>query len=205
MTITDKSLKKNLDILSKSVERIASLVSNLLKYTKNYWMFEKEIKFYNFFEENRLYFNELTGNNIKFEIDDSCKDIMLNIDTALIAEAISNILSNANKAVAKKYDLNISDYKGSIIFRVTKINNDTLKISIIDNGVGMSKDVLAKAFEPFFTTEEMAHTQGLGLPSAKGIIESHKGRIEITSKEGGGTTVDIYLPIVKGGLDEKNV
>jgi len=130
---------------------------------------------------------------------------VLNIDTALIVEAISNILSNAKRAVAKKYDLNISDYKCSIIFRATKISNDTLKISIIDNGVGMSKDVLAKAFEPFFTTEGMAHAQGLGLPSAKGIIESHKGRIEITSKEGEGTTVDIYLPIVKGGLDEKNI
>jgi len=59
----------------------------------------------------------------------------------------------------------------------------------------MSEEVKQKAFEPFFTTKEVGTATGLGLSICYGIIENHKGKIEVESKEGEGTTVKVTLPL----------
>lgn len=70
-----------------------------------------------------------------------------------------------------------------------------IKISISDNGKGMSEDILQKIFEPYFTTKKDG--TGMGLSLAKKIAEDNKGRLEITSKLSVGTDVLVYLQVVK--------
>jgi signal transduction histidine kinase len=59
----------------------------------------------------------------------------------------------------------------------------------------MSKEMLAKIFEPFFTTKRPGKGIGLGLVIAKTIIDNHRGKLEIASEEGRGTTAKVSLPI----------
>lgn len=66
-------------------------------------------------------------------------------------------------------------------------------ISVQDFGVGMSKKVIKKSTEPFYTTKPNPH-QGLGLAIVSHIILQHEGKIEIESKENVGTTVFISMP-----------
>lgn len=68
-------------------------------------------------------------------------------------------------------------------------------ICVKDNGTGMSREHKEKVFEPFFTTKEVGKATGLGLSISYGIIENHKGRIEIESTEGEGTAVTVMLPL----------
>jgi PAS domain S-box-containing protein len=68
----------------------------------------------------------------------------------------------------------------------------TCEVAIRDHGPGMPPDVLAKAFDAFFTTKHRG--TGLGLAIARRIIEAHHGRIDIDSRPGDGTTVSITLP-----------
>jgi two-component system cell cycle sensor histidine kinase/response regulator CckA len=69
-----------------------------------------------------------------------------------------------------------------------------VKLRVGDTGRGMSEEVAARAFEPFYTTETDARGSGLGLASVYGIVADHHGRVDIDSREGVGTTVTVHLP-----------
>ena len=99
-------------------------------------------------------------------------------------QVFMNLISNAIEAI---------DGGGEI--KITSKNiEDYLIISIKDSGVGMSKDVMDKIFDPFFTTKDLGKGTGLGLSISFGIIEKHKGKLEVKSKFGMGSTFSIYLP-----------
>jgi two-component system cell cycle sensor histidine kinase/response regulator CckA len=68
-----------------------------------------------------------------------------------------------------------------------------VKLRVGDTGCGMSEDVAARAFEPFYTTKTDAVGSGLGLASVYGIVADYHGRVDIESREGVGTTVTVHL------------
>ena len=72
------------------------------------------------------------------------------------------------------------------------LKSDSVEITISDTGVGIPADVIEKIFDPFFTTKDSG--TGLGLAVVHRIIEGHKGKIEVNSKEGEGTSFKITLP-----------
>jgi len=61
----------------------------------------------------------------------------------------------------------------------------------------MDEETLDRVFDPFFTTKEVGDGKGLGLSMVHGIIDKHGGALNLVSKPGKGTTVDIYLPLVE--------
>ncbi len=69
-----------------------------------------------------------------------------------------------------------------------------VKVSVQDNGTGMSEEVKARAFDPFFTTKEVGGGSGLGLSQVYGFAKSLGGHVEIESEVGRGTTVSLLLP-----------
>jgi signal transduction histidine kinase len=73
---------------------------------------------------------------------------------------------------------------------------DELVVEFMDTGTGIRKEELSKIFEPFYTTKGPGRGTGLGLSICYGIIEDHRGRIEVESQIGVGTTFKVYLPTV---------
>jgi CheY-like chemotaxis protein len=73
---------------------------------------------------------------------------------------------------------------------------DYVRVSVIDNGVGMTPEVLRRAGEPFFTTKPPGEGTGLGLAGAYGLAKQSDGHLTIASEVGKGTAVSIYLPRV---------
>ena len=102
-------------------------------------------------------------------------------------QAFLNILSNASQAI---------DDKGKISI-ITEILDEEIRISITDNGNGISKENLKKVFDPFYTTKDPGKGTGLGLSITYNIIKEHNGTIDIESQIGEGTTVILKLPIKK--------
>lgn len=99
-------------------------------------------------------------------------------------QVFMNILVNAAQAIKEKGEIKIQ----------TKKVGEHVVISISDNGCGIEKENISKIFDPFFTTKEIGKGTGLGMNIAYNIIEDHKGKIDIKSIVGKGTTFTIILP-----------
>jgi signal transduction histidine kinase len=128
-----------------------------------------------------------------FELE---KDIADNLpiitsDSNALSHAIQNLLINSIKYSNGNRWLKISAKNGG----------DNLQISVEDKGIGISKKDLSQIFEPFFRSEtvvdEQIHGNGLGLSLVKQIVEAHKGKIEVESTLGKGSSFSIKLPYQK--------
>ena len=88
---------------------------------------------------------------------------------------------------------------GLLTLRTRMLGQDKVQIDVEDTGVGMTRDVLEKAIDPFFTTKPRGKGAGLGLPAVYGAVKAHQGSLEIHSEPGRGTQVQITLPVSQEG------
>lgn len=105
-------------------------------------------------------------------------------------QVFMNILTNAVQAIKSK-----PDHEHETITLTTSRKKQHVIISVADTGPGIPGAIIEKIFDPFFTTKEVGEGTGLGLSIAYGIIEKHRGKIEVRSAEGKGTEFVITLPI----------
>ncbi|PPE71852.1 hypothetical protein C3942_21280 [Solimonas fluminis] len=102
-----------------------------------------------------------------------------------INQVFLNLISNAGQAI---------EGQGLIMLR-TYAEDDEAVVEVQDSGCGMDADTLAHIFEPFFTTKPVGKGTGLGLSIVFRIVEDHRGRIEVDSRPGQGTTFRLRLPL----------
>ena len=105
-------------------------------------------------------------------------------------QVILNILTNSIQAIEDKGEILIQTISTGI----------GIKIIIKDNGKGMTPEVKKHIFEPFYTTKDVGKGTGLGLSISYGIIEQHKGNIDVISEPGKGTEFIISLPRTQSDL-----
>ena len=112
------------------------------------------------------------------------------------SRAIINLMNNACYAVWKKQQNNPpSDYVPTVTVQTT-LSADRVRVTIEDNGIGMSDEVKKKLFEAFFTTKPVGEGTGLGLSITRSIIEQkHQGRISFESEEGRFTRFVVEVPL----------
>jgi signal transduction histidine kinase len=122
---------------------------------------------------------------IKSYIPADLPPVALNRD--LFKQALLNLLLNAQQAMPN----------GGEITLLARTEPEGIVLDLIDTGQGMSPEVLAKAFRPFYSTRSGG--TGLGLPTTRKIIEAHGGRIEVQSAAGRGTKFTIRLPAARFG------
>jgi len=109
-------------------------------------------------------------------------------DDKLISLALENLLANALEAMPEGGRLSLA------IKKVKDQKEKKVSVEVSDNGMGIPPDVLETIYEPFYTTKVADKRVGLGLTIAKKIVEDHKGRIEVVSRPGTGTTATLILP-----------
>jgi signal transduction histidine kinase len=125
------------------------------------------------------------------------------IDPSQLTNAILNLALNARDAMAGGGKLTIET--GNVVFGedYASMNSDVtagnyVMVAVTDSGHGIPAGILNNVFEPFFTTKEVNKGSGLGLSMVYGFVKQSNGHIKISSEEGHGTTVRIYLPQASG-------
>ncbi|TXE08521.1 HAMP domain-containing protein [Gelidibacter salicanalis] len=112
------------------------------------------------------------------------KEIIAQWDRTQLIRVVTNLVKNATQAVAEDKDPKVV---------VSVMSEDQLvKISVADNGRGISEENIPRIFEPKFTTKSSG--MGLGLAMVKNIVETYKGTITFTSQKGKGTTFTVTFP-----------
>ena len=122
--------------------------------------------------------------NIKISISDSDEKIWC--DKIQLQNVLINIISNSIQAIVKNQGKIIIDYK---------IEEESNKITIKDNGTGIPENLLDTIFEPLYTTKQDG--TGLGLVSCKNTVEAHNGKIYAQNTDEGGAIFTILLPKIK--------
>ncbi len=108
-------------------------------------------------------------------------------DGAQLQQLFTNIILNAAEAM---------DGNGTLILETTNIKaEDQIEISIRDTGQGIREEDMKNLFEPFFSTKEVGKGTGLGLSISYGIVQRHKGKIDVQSEVGKGSAFIIKLPV----------
>jgi signal transduction histidine kinase len=118
--------------------------------------------------------------------------LYVNADAVQLEQVLLNLLINARQAMLGR--------GGALTIKAQRVDGaEEIRIQVIDTGPGIPDKLLPKIFDPFFTTKGTARKgetrgTGLGLAICKEILEHHRGRIEVASELGKGTTFSIYLP-----------
>jgi len=191
----DQKLMSLIDDVLESTERCGEITKQLLEFARH---FESKITplqlakvisgVLSFIRKEALYRNITININIPEDFP------IINSDHGNLQQIFLNLINNAFQAMDNGGRLDIIAKKGK---------NDSVSVSIIDNGSGISPEDQRKIFEPFFTTKDLKGGSGLGLSITYGLVQKLKGDISVLSKIGEGTTFTVTLPIKQEG-DIKN-
>ncbi|MFK7876393.1 MAG: ATP-binding protein [Paracoccaceae bacterium] len=189
------SAPDNIAAIENAVEYGASLTERLLAFARKQPLTPEVV------ELNTLISGmiELVEIGLKSGVDvkvtHTADPVFVLADPGQLESAILNLVLNANNAMLTA---------GTIKIKVSNSDPNIAGITVIDTGVGMSPEVRKKAIEPFFTTRSAEGGTGLGLSIVYGFINQSGGTIDIKSREGDGTCIQIILPIAQVPLAADN-
>ena len=147
--------------------------------------------------------NHLIG--MKYQLDENLWPV--EADEGQIEQVLLNLYVNASHAMPEGGPLCIATRNMVLAGKAKKGPGlgpgRYVELTVTDVGTGIEDSLLPRVFDPFFTTKEPGKGTGLGLASAYGIIKIHGGAIEVSSKQGVGTTVEICLPATERPLVQK--
>jgi len=192
-------LKKNLEKIyehGNSTTRIVKDMQKLLK-GKSTEFFVTEL---NPFLESKArsavqeVMNEYKGATIKLTLELDPDPVKVSLLPFEFSQVLTNLISNACYTVMEKSKLT-REFEPEV--KIISLPSDYgVRIIVRDNGRGIPAKETEQLFNPFFTTKPTSKGTGLGLYMSKDIIEYHKGRMSINSKEGEFTEINIFLPII---------
>ena len=203
--VNSAKLSQNAESIIKAASRGAALVKQLLTFARKTEIFFGPVQINDTIEE----ITKLVGATfpktvvISTQLQENLPPITA--DGTQIHQVILNLCINARDALSKSGTISISTRTlsgESVTSRFLKAEApEYVQVQISDTGTGMDAVTRQKIFEPFFTTKGPGKGTGLGLALVYGIVESHKGFIDVESELGRGTTFSVFLPVHERRVD----
>lgn len=196
-----EKIEQSIYSIKKAANRGAELVNQILTFARQNVLKLEPVQINDVITEFLKLSKETFPKNIEFVLllDKNVPQIL--IDQTQLHQILLNISVNSRDAMPEG---------GTIRFITKVVSRNELKnkfqnliddkyicLSIADTGVGMSEEIKARIFDPFFTTKEFGKGTGLGLSTVYGIMQSHRGLINVISAPGNGTTFELFFPIIE--------
>jgi two-component system CheB/CheR fusion protein len=202
--IADELVKESVSAILDSTTRGATIVQQLLTLARKTEPKFELVNIDSLVEEVAQLFGKSSPQTIEIKLELSRQSAPALADRNQIFQALLNLCLNARDAMPSG---------GTLKLKTTLVNRNAVRnavpsseeitaeqyvrIDVNDTGEGIDEKVLGRIFEPFFTTKGAGRGAGLGLAVVYGILKHHKGSIQVKSKPGAGTSLQIYLPVVR--------
>lgn len=192
MLAKDDSIRTRAMTAKEACKRGAKLTAQLLSFARNQALEMRPVPVRALFDNLAALAKPILGSDIDLllEVDENVDSVLG--DASQLEMALLNLAINARDA---------SDGRGQLTLRALRANaprgalpnGNYIRISMADNGSGMSSEVAAKIFDPFFTTKGVGKGTGLGLSQVYGMTEQSGGAVFVDSQQGSGTVIELWL------------
>lgn len=184
-------VKEELQIVNEEARRTADIVSNLLLFARGEGQ-KKELVDMNAIVQSVLKLRSrtqsVTNIRIKTSYELSLPSVLGN--SSQLQQVLFNLVINAEQSM-------FESHKKGLLTITSKRTGDFIRISVADDGPGISKENMSRLFSPFFTTKDVGKGTGLGLSICHGIAVEHGGKIWAESEEGKGAVFFVELPLFR--------
>ncbi len=182
--LEDERAKDRLKEITIQVEAAARITKNLLEFARQSDLEVQPIDVIALIDKTlEMLSFQLTNIRVENDFEDDLPETKG--DLTQLQQVFMNIITNAIHAMSSKGVLKIA----------AKREEEFIRVDISDTGSGISKEDLWRIFNPFFTTKKVGEGTGLGLSICSGIIERHKGSIDVSTELGKGSTFIVRLPL----------
>jgi PAS domain S-box-containing protein len=196
-----EELAQSVDELLESARRAAALTRQLLLFSRRQAMKMVRADLNVLVTAMTKLLHRLIGETIDLSVEPHPEPLWIECDVGMIEQVLMNLCVNARDAMPRG---------GPLALSVLAVTGGTARrdgdpaahfacIRVTDQGSGIDPEHLSHVFEPFFTTKGPGKGTGLGLSSVHGIVTQHGGWVEVDSRQGRGSTFNVYLPVTTPG------
>ena len=188
--------------IEKAGARAATLVRQLLAFSRKGGAEFTELRLDELLSKSHFALQRLLGDHIQLMLSCPAGEVTIFGNQAQLEQMLTNLCLNARDAMRPGGYLHVgllatSDAELPPLFRGQRADS-YVRLTVRDDGAGMTRDVQRRLYEPFFTTKAAGEGVGLGLATVYAIVQAHQGFIQSSSVRGQGTTFDVYLPRTEG-------
>jgi len=186
--------------IGRAAMRAADLTRQMLAFSRRQVLQPKIINLNTALEKVEPMLRRVIGEDIVMTITGRAANPFVRVDRGQVEQVVMNLVVNARDAMPQGGRLTVETAdvvldEASVADQPDARPGSYVMLSVSDSGVGMTPDVRARIFEPYFTTKDVGKGTGLGLSTAYGIVRQSDGHISVSSELGLGTTFRIYLPL----------
>jgi PAS domain S-box-containing protein len=189
-----------LDAMVRAAGRGATLTQQLLSFARQQPLKQEDHDLNEVITSFEAVLRRASTGPVDFQVKLAARLPPVRIDAGQFESALLNLIVNARDATPHGGSIAVSTEV--VELKAGEVGSlgagSYVRVSVKDSGTGMSKDVAAKAIDPFFTTKPLGQGTGLGLSQAYGLAQQSKGDLAILTAPGEGATVSLYFPAVLG-------
>ncbi len=199
--ISEEDKKEFILRTENEINRVNTIIKQLLDFSRPSSEVLKDVSVHSIIRETVDVFKfQPLMSNVELNLSLIAENDRVMADPNQLRQVFLNLLINAVDAISSVEDC----FGGKISITSEVVQNvpaesadhpNLLKISYIDNGSGIAKENLGNIFDPFYTTKEPGKGTGLGLSVCFMIVQGIGGKIQASSEQGKGATINIYLPL----------
>ena len=187
-------LVRRCDALRRETDRLRGILEDFLEFAGEVKLHKSISNINAVIEELVDFFSPMAdGAQVRLRIEPDSTQPEIPVDKDHLKQALLNLMLNAIHAMEQDDNGGQRELILRVEHEVDQNHGDVVKIHVIDTGPGMDEQTRSKVFHPYFTTKSGG--TGLGLPTARRIVEAHHGRLELHSEVGKGTDFVIILPM----------